>query len=186
MTPDCAARLSAGMLCAYKSIVSLLLACRSMSCVALTDTPFACSSVANVLRNECQPMCFVIPARTAAGRMTFRKRLSGQYGCCPSMSGLPKRKSASWLYGQRPRQSSRTFARAESNGTAFPLASVFRLPTTWSTMARRGESLPWRSQCLTILTLGVPIRGVPSLPPAAPQSGTPQSIHRVVRRFLQR
>jgi len=69
----------------------------------------------------------------------LRSRLSGQYGCSPFLSGLPNRKSASWLYGQRPRQSSRAPASAVSIGNAFPLASVFRLPTTWSTIARTGR-----------------------------------------------
>jgi hypothetical protein len=93
MTPDCAVLLSAGMDCACRSIVSLLLACRNRSCVAFTEAPEDCSNVASVRRKECQPICLAMPARVAAGRITLRSRLSGQYGCSPFLSGLPVEQS---------------------------------------------------------------------------------------------
>ncbi len=71
-----------------------LLAWRSNSCITLISTPAALSWVEKVCRKVCQPMCLVMPAATAAGRMPRCRIMSGEYGCLPFIRGLPKTQSS--------------------------------------------------------------------------------------------
>jgi len=47
------------------------------------SSPFAMSNVEKVCRNVCQLMRFLIPARTAAGRIIFAKTKLGEKGNRP-------------------------------------------------------------------------------------------------------
>ena len=109
---------------------------RKSSCVVFTDAPVDCNSVASVRRKLCQPICFVIPARFAAGYTCRLSTASGQYGRLPSARGLANTQS----FGFGWADCSFHFARAEANsediGTGRLEASVFGGPSTWSTTDR--------------------------------------------------
>src|ERR1039458_8949531 len=61
----CASNFASMLDCAQSSSVIRLLACRSISCVSLTDTPRPTSNVASVRRSVCQPTRLAMPARSS-------------------------------------------------------------------------------------------------------------------------
>src|SRR5215469_17304017 len=121
---------------AYVFNVTRLEAGRSNSCVTLMSVLFALNNEEYVCRKVCHPMCCVIPAIAAAGRIIVRIRDCPQYGLRPRVAGLANTQSSAWLYFVRSRQILRDSASRESSGTGFCDASVLQGPTTWNTMER--------------------------------------------------
>ena len=98
MTLVCASRLWAVAAWVYVSKVTLMEAWRSSSCMTLISAFVARRSDDYVWGNVCQPIFWVIPTFSAAGRMNLRRMHWPQYGRRPAVSGLANTQSSAARY----------------------------------------------------------------------------------------